>query len=397
MNNGTYIVSAARTPIGRFGGGLAGLSPTDLGAHAMRAALDRAGVVGADLDGYVFGNVVSGGHGQHIARQSAIKAGVPDTIDGYHVNMVCSSGMLSVMNAVSHIRAGDADLLLTGGTESMSQAGFYLTHKARWGYKLVLGTEPLIDLLVHDGLMDPLSGEGMGEQTERLADEYEVARADIDAVALHSHLRAAAATASGAFAREIAPVEIPSRTGPVVVDKDEGIRADTTPESLAKLKPAFRDDGVLTAGNSSQISDGAAALVVASEEAVQAHGLTPIARILGYTWSAGPGWRFAEAPIPAVKKLLQKLNLTLDDIDLFENNEAFAINSVLFERLLGVPQERFNVHGGAVALGHPIGATGARIVITLLGALAAHGKALGVATLCHGLGGSTAIAVERMG
>lgn len=393
-----YIVAAARSPLGRFGGSLKDFSPSDLAAHAMRAALARGGVDGADLDAYIFGNVVSGGHGQLIPRQAAFKAGIPDQVDGYHVNMVCSSGMMSVMNAATLIRAGEADLILAGGTESMSQAGFFLSHRARWGYKLVLGHDAHIrDLLVLDGLRDPSTGEGMGEQTERLVAEYGVTREAIDEVACESHLRAAAATESGALTAEIAPIEIAGRKGTTLVDRDEGIRADATLESLARLAPAFAQDGILTAGNSSQITDGAAALLVASEHAIAEHGLTPIARILGATWSAGPSWRFAEAPAPGVKKLLGQLGMTIDDFDLFENNEAFAVNTILFERLLGVDRAKLNVHGGAVALGHPIGATGARIIVTLLGALAARDKSLGIATLCHGMGGSTAIALERVG
>lgn len=393
-----YIVSAVRTPLGRFGGALKDLSAVDLGGHAMRAALDKAGLTGAELEGYIFGNVISGGLGQHVPRQAAFKAAIPDNVDGYHVNMVCSSGMVAVMNAATHIRGGVGDIFLAGGTESMSQAGYFLDHRARWGYKLVFGAAgaPLGDLLVHDGLTDPSTGEGMGEQTERLAKEYGVAREELDRVAYESHRRAAAATESGDLLKEIAPITLKSRKGDTVVDRDEGIRPDTTMESLARLAPAFSKDGVLTAGNASQITDGAAALVIASGEAVKAHGWKPLARLLAGTWSAGPGWRFAEAPAPGVQKLLARLGMQISDIDLFENNEAFSINSVLFERLLGVPQDKLNVHGGAVALGHPIGATGARIIVTLLHALQAQDKTTGIATLCHGMGGSTAIAIERM-
>ena len=392
-----FIVAGARTPLGKFGGAFVDISPVDLGAHAMRAALQRAGVAPDAVDGYVFGNVVSAGHGQLIARQAAIKAGIPDTIDGYHVNMVCSSAMLAAMNAVTHIKAGERDVVVAGGTESMSQSGFLLRPAARWGYKYIAGTsEPLVDLLDHDGLTDPLTGERMGDQTERLAAEFEVGRQDLDEVAAESHRRAAAATDAGAFGGEIAPYEIQGRKGVTVVDRDEGIRPDTTLESLARLRPAFQPDGVITAGNASQLTDGAAALVLASGDAVKAHGLKPIAKVLGHTWAAGPGWRFAGAPIPAVQQLLAKLGLTVGDIDLYENNEAFAVNSVLFHRQLGVPYDKLNVNGGAIALGHPIGATGARLIVTLLGALAARGKSLGLATLCHGTGGSTAIVVERL-
>ena len=393
-----YIVSAVRTPLGRFGGALKDLSAVDLGGHAMRAALDKAGLTGAELEGYIFGNVISGGLGQHVARQAAFKAAIPDNVDGYHVNMVCSSGMVAVMNAATHIRGGVGDIFLAGGTESMSQAGYFLDSRARWGYKLVFGSAgaPLRDMLVHDGLTDPSTGEGMGDQTERLAKEYGITREELDRVACESHRRAAAATENGDLLKEIAPITIKVRKGDTVVDRDEGIRADTTMESLARLAPAFSKDGVLTAGNASQITDGAAALVIASGDAVKAHGWKPLARLLAGTWSAGPGWRFAEAPAPGVQKLLGRLGMQASDIDLYENNEAFSINSVLFERLMGVPQDKLNVHGGAVALGHPIGASGARIIVTLLHALQAQDKTTGIATLCHGMGGSTAIAIERM-
>lgn len=392
-----YIVSAARTPIGRFGGVLKDFSPADLGARAMKAALDRAGVAGNDLDLYILGNVLRAGHGQLIPRQAAIRAGVPQEVDGYAIDMVCSSAMMTVMNAATTIKAGEADLILAGGAESMSQAGFFLSHRARWGYKFLMGApEQLQDVLLHDGLTDPITGDGMGNETERLAADYEITRHELDDVAYHSHKRAAEATEKGIFKREIAPIEIKSRKETIVLDADEGIRPDTTPEGLAKLPPAFSKDGLLTAGNSSQISDGAAALLVASEAAVEKRHLKPIAKILGGAVAAGESWRFAEAPLPAVKKLLDKLGKTIEDFDLVENNEAFAVNSVLFNKVLGVPYEKLNIYGGAIALGHPIGCTGARIIVTLLNGLEQTGGKLGLASLCHGTGGGTAIAIERL-
>ena len=392
-----YIVSATRTPIGRFGGALASLGPVDLAAHAMSAALDRGGVDGAALDGYIFGHVLTAGHGQLVPRQAALKAGIPDTVDGFHVNMVCSSGMVAGMSALAFIQSGQTDLMLTGGVESMSQTGFFLSKGARWGYKYLGGkTEPLVDLLAYDGLTDPMSGELMGTQTERLARERDISRQDVDAIALASNLRAAEATESGALTAEIAPIEIKSRKGTTVVDRDEGFRAGTTEESLAGLRPAFEPEGILTAGNSSQISDGAAAILLASEDAVKAHGLKPIAKILGGVWAAGPAYRFAEAPVPGVQKLLDRVGMEIGDFDLFENNEAFAVNSVVLEQQLGVPQDKLNVHGGAIALGHPIGASGSRLIVTLLGALGARGDSTGIAALCHGTGGATAMAVERI-
>ncbi len=392
-----YIVSAVRTPLGRFGGVLAGLSPVELGALAMRAALERAGVSGEALDLYIFGNVLRAGHGQSLPRQAALKAGVPQTVNGYAVDMVCSSGMMSVTNAATAIGCGEAEVVLAGGMESMSQAGFFLSHRARWGYKFLLGApEQLTDILLYDGLTDPTTAEAMGEQAERLAAAYNITRTDLDEVALYSQQRAALATERGWFNKEIAPIEIQGNKGLVVVDKDEGIRVETTQHSLARLKPAFREDGVFTAGNSSQISDGAAALVLASQKAVERYGLKPLARVVGSSWIGGETWRFPEVPILAVNKLLDKLKMRIYDFDLFENNEAFALSNVLFHRVLGVPHEKLNVYGGAIALGHPIGASGARIIVTLLNALQERNGQLGLAAVCHGTGGGTAIALERL-
>lgn len=391
-----YIISAIRTPIGRFGGVLASLSPVDLGAHAMQAALAQAGLSGDALDLYIFGNVLRAGHGQLLPRQAALKAGIPETVNGYAVDMVCSSGTIGLMNATMAIRAGEADIVLAGGMESMSQTGFFLSHRARWGYKSLLGApEPLTDLLLSDGLTDATTGEGMGEQAERIAATHGFNRKDLDEVALYSHQRAAAATERGSFKNEIVPIQVESQKDTQLVDRDEGIRPNTTLESLTKLRPAFKSDGVLTAGNSSQLSDGAAALILASSSAVARYGLKPIAKVLGGTWAGGETWRFPEMPIWAVKKLLEKLNMRISDIDLFENNEAFAVSNLLFNRMLGVSDEKLNVNGGAIALGHPIGASGARLVVTLLNALLEQNKTLGIASLCHGTGGGTAIALER--
>ena len=392
----TYIVSAVRTPIGKFGGGLKDVSPVDLAAHVMKAAVARANVDPQHLDLYIFGNILKHGHGQLLPRHAAIKAGIPVEVDGYAVDMLCSSGMMSTMNGAQAIRAGDADLVLTGGVESMSQAGFLLTHKARWGYKLLIGDakEHVIDVLLIDGLTDPITGELMGEETDRFCIDQKVTRAELDEVAYLSNSRAAAAEASGKFAAEVAPVEIQVRRKPVVINHEEGIRADTTLESLASLRPAFSPDGVLTAGNSSQLSDGAAALVLASEQAVKQYGLKPMARILGSAFAGVEPWRFAEGPVPAIRKLTAKLGMAVEDFDLVENNEAFALNNVLLRRALGIPYEKINVYGGAIALGHPIGASGARIIVTLVNALQQEGRQRGIAALCHGVGGGTAVAVE---
>ena len=393
-----YIISTARTPIGKFGGLLKDFSPADLGSVAMKGALERAGIEGKDLDLYIFGNVLRAGHGQLIPRQAAVKAGIPQSIDGYAIDMVCSSGMMSVYNASTLIKAGEADLVLAGGMESMSQAGFFLSHRARWGYKFLMGKpEGLTDILVHDGLSDSLNNnEGMGVETEQLAAEYGVTREEVDEVAYLSQTRAEDATKKGLFDSTIVPIEVKKRRETVTMTSDEGIRPGTTQAGLAKLRPAFDKNGILTAANSSQISDGAAAVLVASKKAVEHYGLRPKARIITGSWAAGESWRFVEAPVPAFNKLLKKLGKTVEDVDLVENNEAFALNSVLFKKVLGIPYEKLNVFGGSIALGHPIGCTGARIIVTLLNALEQRDGKLGVASLCHGTGGGTTIAIERL-
>jgi len=392
-----YIVAAVRTPIGRFGGGLMGLSPADLGATVMKSALEIANLPPEALDLYIFGNVLGSGHGQLIPRQAAIKAGIPVSVDGYRVDMVCSSGMIAVSNAATSIRAGEADLVLAGGIESMSQTGFFLSHRARWGYKFLMGApEQLTDLLLHDGLTDATTAEGMGSQVDRLCLDRGVSRQALDEIAALSHQRAATATEKGWFNGEIVPIELKSKKGSTIIAQDEGIRADSTPEGLGKLRPAFNPSGVLTAGNSSQISDGAAAILLASQKAVDQYGLKPIAKILGGAVGAGKTDRFPEFPVLAVKKLLASLDKTIEDFDLVENNEAFALNNLLFEMDLGLAREKQNVHGGAIALGHPIGASGARILVTLINALKVQDKTLGMGAICHGTGGGTAIAIERV-
>jgi acetyl-CoA C-acetyltransferase len=392
-----YIVAAVRTPIGRFGGGLIGLSPADLGATVMKSALEIANLPPEALDLYIFGNVLGSGHGQLIPRQAAIKAGIPVSVDGYRVDMVCSSGMIAVSNAATSIRAGEADLVLAGGIESMSQTGFFLSHRARWGYKFLMGApEQLTDLLLHDGLTDATTTEGMGSQVDRLCLDRGVSRQALDEIAALSHQRAATATEKGWFKGEIVPIELKSKKGSTIIAQDEGIRSDSTPEGLGKLRPAFNPSGVLTAGNSSQISDGAAAILLASQKAVDQYGLKPIAKILGGAVGAGKTDRFPEFPVLAVKKLLASLDKTIEDFDLVENNEAFALNNLLFEMDLGLAREKQNVHGGAIALGHPIGASGARILVTLISALKVQDKTLGMGAICHGTGGGTAIAIERV-
>lgn len=381
-----FVLAARRSAIGRFGGGFKDLTPPALAAPVMRAALEDAGVGGDQLDVVIMGNVLRGGHGQLVPRQAAFFAGIPKHVDALAVDMVCSSGMAAVMTTASQIKAGEVDLVLAGGLESMSAAGFALDAKARWGWKYAPAGARIVDLMARDGLTDPESGDAMGEQTERLIAEEGVSRSELDEVAAASHQRAAAATDNGAFAEEIVEVE--------GVSADEGIRADTSVASLGSLRPAFRKDGVLTAGNSSQISDGAAAMVLASARAVNEYGLKPIAKVTGSAWAAGEPYRFPEAPIPAVEKLLKRDGKSISDFDLFENNEAFALNTVLFTRRLGVDPETLNVNGGAIALGHPIGCSGARILVTLLYALRHRGGTNGLAAICHGTGGGTVTSIE---
>ncbi|MFK7846018.1 MAG: thiolase family protein [Rhodothermales bacterium] len=392
-----YIVSAVRTPIGRFGGALKDHTAAQLGAHVMKEALDEAGAKGSDLDFYVFGNVLRAGQGQLVPRQAALAAGIPNSVDGMAIDMVCSSGMMSVMSASSMIKAGEADLILAGGMESMSGTGFYLSSRARWGYKFLMGNpEGLEDLLLRDGLSDPMTGEAMGDQSERLAAEEGVTREMLDEVAALSHARAHAATQNGMFSAEIAPLSYKAKRETKELKADEGIRPENTQESLAKLRPAFSKEGVLTAGNSSQISDGAAAILLASGAAVEKYGLQPIGKLIRGAWAAGESWRFIESPINAVKKIETVLGRSVSDFDLFENNEAFALSSVLFKKKLGISYDKLNVHGGGIALGHPIGCSGARLIVTLVHALRYHDKETGIASLCHGTGGSTAVAIERL-
>ncbi|MGH8957873.1 MAG: thiolase family protein, partial [Acidimicrobiia bacterium] len=344
MNSEVFVVSAKRSAIGRFGGAFKELTPPALAAPVMQKTLEVAGVAGDQLDLVIMGNVLRGGHGQLLPRQAAFLAGIPKQIDALAVDMVCSSGMAAVMTAGSQIKAGEVDLVLAGGMESMSGAGFALDAKVRWGWKYAPAGGRIVDLMARDGLTDPESGEPMGEQTEQLIAEEGVSRSELDQVAAASHQRAAAAKDSGAFGDEI--VEVAGLTA------DEGVRRETSVESLGALRPAFRKEGVLTAGNSSQISDGAAAMVLASARAVDEYGLNPIAKVTGSAWAAGEPYRFPEAPIPAVEKLLKREGKSISDFDLFENNEAFALNTVLFTRRLGVDAEVLNVNGGAIALGH---------------------------------------------
>jgi acetyl-CoA C-acetyltransferase len=304
---------------------------------------------------------------------------------------------MSIMQATTFIRAGEANVIMAGGVESMSGAGFYLSSRARWGYKYLAGApESLVDVLEYDGLTDPFSGEAMGVQTEKLAAETGVTREELDQVAAESHARAARAAEAGLFDSEIVPIEYRQRRQTIELKHDEGVRADTTLESLAGLRTAFKKDGVLTAGNSSQISDGASSLILASRSYVEANGLKPLARITASAWAAGAPYKFPEAPIPAISKVMEKTGTTIGDYGLIENNEAFAINSLLINRMLNVPMDKLNVNGGAIALGHPIGCSGARIIVTLLHAMQNRNVEHGMSSICHGTGGGTALALQAV-
>lgn len=386
------ILSAVRTAMGRFNGTLSSFPAQKLGAVAIKEAVARAGIEGKDIDEVLMGNVVSAGLGQNPARQAMILAELPETIGAATVNKVCGSGLKTVMMAASSIKAGDAELVVAGGMENMNM-GPYLLKNARSGYRL--GDGKLIDAMVNDGLWDVYNDFHMGMTGEIVAERYNVTREDADELAFQSHKKAAEAIKEGRFKDEIVPVKIPQRKGdPIRFEVDEGVREDTSPEKLARLKPVFKKDGLVTAGNASQISDGAAAVVVASRAKAEELGAKPLARIVDYNTGGVKPELVMEAPIPTTRALLEKTGFTIDDLDLFEHNEAFASASVAVHRELNVPLEKFNVHGGAVALGHPIGCSGTRVLVTLMYALKQRGLKRGLATLCLGGGNAVAMIVE---
>ena len=387
-----FIASAVRTPTGKFLGALKSFKATELGSLAVAEAVSRSGVKPEAVDEVILGNVVSAGLGQNPARQAALGAGLPPSVGALTINKVCGSGLKAVMLARQAIIAEDAELVVAGGMESMSN-GPYLIPRLREGLRL--GHGELVDAVVHDGLWDIYNDFHMGITGENVAEKYDVSRAQMDDYAAESHRRAAAATAAGKFSNEILPVEISQRKGdPIVFDQDEPIRPDTTAEALAKLKPVFKKEGTVTAGNAPGMNDGAAALVVASGRAVERYELKPMARIVAQAISGlEPEWVMM-TPVPAVQKLLEKTGWRNDDIDLFEINEAFAVQACAVTRALRLDLDKTNVNGGAVALGHPIGASGARILTTLLYALADRKARRGVASLCLGGGNGVALAVE---
>ncbi|MCX8136354.1 thiolase family protein [Pyrobaculum aerophilum] len=391
---GVVIVGYVRTPIGKFGGSLKDVKSPHLAAFTIRKLLDRVGLSGKEVEEVIFGSTLQGGMGQNLSRYAALLAGLPVEVSAYTVNRVCSSGMQAIIEAYREIAMGDASVVIAGGVDSMSTQPICLPDGVRWGLRHFIGRrEELRDLMVYDGLVDPTNGLLMGEEAEMVAREHKMTREELDWVAYESHMRAWRATENKWF-DDLEPIEGELGGVYVKLERDEGIRPDTTMEKLAKLKPAFRPDGVLTAGNSSQLSDGAAAVLLMSEEKAREMGVKPIARILGYSWHMVEPWRFTEAPVYAIQKLLKKLGTEIDSFDYFEANEAFAVVNVLVHRILGVPYEKLNVFGGAIALGHSLGASGARIVTTLISVLRNKGGRRGIAALCHGTGGGTAIALE---
>lgn len=388
------IVSAVRTAIGSFNGALATTSAIELGATVISAALERAQLDPQRVDEVIMGNVLQAGLGQNPARQALLKSGLSETVCGFTVNKVCGSGLKSVALAAQAIQAGQAQALVAGGMENMSLAPYLLDAKARWGYRL--GDGQLSDVILRDGLLCATHGYHMGITAENVAREYGISRDMQDELALLSQKKAVAAIHSGAFEAEIVPVSVTSRKKTIVFDRDEFPKADSTAEGLAALRPAFDKAGTVTAGNASGINDGAAALVVMEESAALAAGLKPLARIKAYASGGVAPALMGMGPVPATQKALKQCGLQLSDIDLIEANEAFAAQFLAVGKTLGFDLQKVNVNGGAIALGHPIGASGARILVTLLHALSARDKTLGLATLCIGGGQGIAMIVERM-
>jgi acetyl-CoA C-acetyltransferase len=387
------LLAAARTPVGKYLGALADVPAVGLGATAVAEAMRRARVPAERVEEVILGNVIQAGLGQNPARQAALKAGLPDTIAAVTVNKVCGSGLKAVMLAAQAIRAGDAELVVAGGMESMSRAP-YLLFGARTGWRF--GDQKAVDAMLHDGLWCAFEGWHMGEAAEHIAAKCGVGRADQDRFSAQSQQRCAAAWSAGAFDAEVVPVTVGSGPKAKTVSRDEGLRPETTAEALAKLKPAFREGGTVTAGNSSMLSDGAAAVVVGSSRAAERLGVQPMARVVAYGTSGVHPKDIFIAPVLAVRQVLDKAGLKASDIDLYELNEAFAAQMLACGKELGLDESKVNVQGGAIALGHPIGASGARVLVTLLYALQKRGLRRGLASLCLGGGNAVAMIVERV-
>jgi len=388
------ILSAVRTPIGKYLGGLSTFSAPQLGAMVIREAVARAGIDPGAVEDVIMGQVVQGGSGQAPARQALIQAGLPATLPALTINMVCGSGLKAVMLASQAIKAGDAEVVVAGGQESMSTAPHYV-YGMRGGIKA--GNQTMVDGMIHDGLWDSFGCCHMGEYAEYTAEKAGVSRQDQDAFAYDSHRKALAAAEAGKFKAEILPVQVPGKGGPVSISTDESPRKDTSPDSLARLKPAFRKDGgTVTAGNAPGLNDGASALVVSSLAFARAHGIAPLAKVTSYATGGGEPREIFFAPVAAVRNLMARAGTRISDYDLIEANEAFAVQAIADGRELKWDWDRVNVHGGAVALGHPIGASGARVLTTLLYALRDRGLNSGLATLCLGGGNAVALSVERI-
>ena len=387
------IVSAVRTPIGSFNGGLATVSAAQQGALTIAEAVKRAQIQPDQVDEVIFGNVLQAGLGQNVARQCAIKAGLPETTPAFTVNKVCGSGLKTVNLAAQALKCDDAEIVVAGGTESMTQAPYALD-KARWGYRM--GNSKIIDVMIQDGLWCAFNDYHMGMTAENVAAKFGITREAQDQLAFESQTKAVKAIDSGAFKAEILPVVIKGKKGDIVFDTDEFPRRDAALDKLAALKPAFKKDGTVTAGNASGINDGSAALVLMTADKAKALGIKPLARILGYASGGVDPSIMGMGPVPATRKALAKAGLSIDQLDLIEANEAFAAQFLAVGKELGWPKEKVNVHGGAVALGHPIGASGARILVTLLHSLQRYDKKIGLATLCIGGGQGTATIVERL-
>ncbi len=387
------IVGAARTPIGAYGGALASVSAVELGRVAVTEAMERAGIKPEMVNEMIFGNVLQAGQGQNVARQVSVASGIPKEVPSFTLNKVCGSGLRAISLAAQIIKLGDADCIVAGGTENMSQAP-YLVPKARWGARM--GDVSMVDYMVHDGLTDVFNKYHMGITAENIVDQWGLKREELDEFAVRSQQRAEEAIKAGKFKDEIVPVVIPQRKGdPVIFDTDEYPKAGSTLEKMAKLRPAFKKDGSVTAANSSGINDGAAAVIVMSKEKAEALGLNILCTIKSYGSAGVDPSIMGYGPVPATKAALEKVNMTVDDLDLIEANEAFAAQSLAVVKDLGLDPEKTNVNGGAIALGHPIGASGARILITLMYEMMKRDSKTGLATLCIGGGQGTSLIIER--
>ncbi len=389
-----YIVDYLRIPFGRFGKSLKDVSPVDMSSFLIKEILKRNNLSPDNIEFVVMGHVIRAGTGMNTARHAAIKAGIPYHTDAMNVDMVCASGMTAIITGSQYIKAGSYDLVVAGGMESMSKSPFLIDSRIRWGIKHLVGNEMKIeDSMVHDGLFDPIHNVLMGEIADRIAQKYGAPREELDEIALESHMRANKAWENGLFKDHVLPFPLNKEFS---LEKDEGIRPNLNMEKIKNLSYIFTKEGPHTAASSSQLSDGAAIVLIASSKALKKFGLEPKAKVIAHEYVGVPPTEYPLAPIKAVKKILEKSGWSIDKVDFWENNEAFAINSYLMHKLLGIDYEILNVHGGAIAVGHPLGASGARIVGEILNVLEKHGGSRGIASICHGLGGAAAMAVELL-